>query len=146
MREECRTGSLPRSPMPTTVDDVPKGLKLPYYDDSKDDTDSYIGRFERYAEACKWDRSRYAAYLGNQLQGKALKAYVRMPLKDISDYEKLKNTLLRRFEMTEEGFRRKFHSSRMEKGETASQFMSKLTDCFDRWTKLTNIQVICRPA
>ena len=32
-----------------------------------------------------------------------------MPLKDISDYDKLKNALLRRFEMTEEGFRRRFH-------------------------------------
>ena len=28
----------------------------------------------------------------------------------------------------------------MEKGETATQFMSKLADCFDRWTKLANIQ------
>ena len=63
-RMQDRTSSFPSSPMPTTVDDVPKGPKLPYYDDSKDDIDSYIRRFETYAEACKWDRSRYATYLG----------------------------------------------------------------------------------
>ena len=95
------------SPRPTTTtdDSIPKGPKLPYYDDSKDDIDSYIRRFERYAEACKWDKSRYATYLGNLLQGKALEVYVRMPTEDICDYTKLKNALLRRFEMTEEGFR-----------------------------------------
>ena len=32
--------------------------------------------------------------------------------------------------MTEEGYRRKFHSSRMERGETAGQFMAKLQDLF----------------
>ena len=81
-RMQDRAGSLPLSPMPTTVDDVPKGLKLPYYNDSKDDIDSHIKWFERYAKACKWDRSRYATDLGNLLQGKsfenAIKRHIRL--------------------------------------------------------------------
>ena len=103
--------------MPTTVDDIAKGPKLPYYDDSKDDIDSYIRRFERYAEACKWNRSRYVTYLGNLLQGKALEIYVRMLLEDTSDHDKLKNALLRRFEMTEEGFREDSTASEWKRGK-----------------------------
>ena len=88
----------------------------------------------------KWDKANYATYLGNFLQGRALEVYVRMPLEEIGNYDKLKNALLRHFEMTEDGFRRRFHSTRMTKGDTASQFMCKLSDSFDRWVKLASVE------
>ena len=78
-------------------------------------------QFKRYLEACKWDKSRYATYLGNLLQGKAPEDYVRMPLEDILDNDKLKNALLRRFEMTEERFRRKLQLQNGKKGKLHSR-------------------------
>jgi hypothetical protein len=46
------------------------------------------------------------------LKGKALDVYARMPVKDAFNFDKLKQALLERFELTEEGLRKKFHTAR----------------------------------
>ena len=43
-----------------------------------------------------------------------------------ADYEKLKEALLKNFDMTERGFRKKFRYERPEKSETFIQFSSRL--------------------
>jgi len=45
------------------------------------------------------------------LKGKALEVYSRLPVKDAQDYEILKDALLKRFNLTEEGFKHKFKSA-----------------------------------
>ena len=40
--------------------------------------------------------------------------YSRLPVKDAEDYEILKDALLQRFNLTEEGFKQKFKSTRAE--------------------------------
>ena len=70
--------------------------------------DSYLSRFEKYADANKWDRSIWAAYLSALLKGRALEVYDRLSVADANDYEKLKDALLKNFDMTERGFRKKF--------------------------------------
>ena len=67
--------------------------------------DSYLSRFEKYAVANKWDRSIWAAYLSALLKGRALEVYDRLSVADANDYEKLKDALLKNFDMTERGFR-----------------------------------------
>ena len=68
--------------------------------------DSYLSRFEKYAVANKWDRSIWAAYLSALLKGRALEVYDRLSVADATDYEKLKDALLKKFDMTERGFER----------------------------------------
>jgi len=46
------------------------------------------------------------------LKGKALEIYSRLPVKDTQDYEILKDALLKRFNLTEEGFKQKFESAK----------------------------------
>ena len=75
--------------------------KLPYFEESKDKMDSYLSRFEKYAVANKWDRSIWAAYLSALLKGRALEVYDRLSVADANDYEKLKDALLKNFDMTE---------------------------------------------
>ena len=41
--------------------------------------------------------------------------------------------------MTEEGFRNKFRNSRVEKGETPSQFVDRLTNYFERWVEFGEV-------
>lgn len=53
--------------------------KLPFFDDSHDEMDSYLLRFETYAEAQRWDRSDWAINLSALLKGKALDVYALMP-------------------------------------------------------------------
>ena len=55
-----------------------KGPKLPCFDESKDDMDSYLLRFERYANIHKIEECEFAVYLSAVLQGKALQVYTRL--------------------------------------------------------------------
>ena len=113
--------------------------KLPVFDESKDDLDAYLQRFERYAASQGWDEDHWATCLSALLRGKALDVYSRLPLDDASDYGSLKSALLKRFRMTEEGFRCKFRSARSDFGETPSQFSVRLENYFLRWIDLAGI-------
>ena len=113
--------------------------KLPFFDEDKDDMDSYISRFERHAGLLEWRTNHYAAYLAAHLRGNSLRVYDRLPQEEAQDYDRLKEALLKHYSMNEEGFKRKFHTAKMEAGETAQQFMSKLGKYFDRWIEMSNI-------
>ena len=78
--------------------------KLPYFDESKDKIESYLSRFEKYATANEWKKSVWAAYLSALMKGRALDVYDRLSVDDAADYEKLKEALLKNFDMTERGF------------------------------------------
>ncbi len=54
-----------------------KGPKLPYFDQDKDNMDSYLARFERYAEANAWLKGQWSIHLSSLLRGKALDVYSR---------------------------------------------------------------------
>ena len=56
----------------------PRGPKMSSFDE-KDDMDSYLHRFERYAELQGWKRETRAIYLAALLKGTALGVYARLP-------------------------------------------------------------------
>ena len=86
----------------------PKMPKLLSFDDSKDDMDSYLRRFERYADVMKWKKDMWATNLSALLKGRALDVYALLPPDQALDYDALKTALLKRFDLTEDGFKRKF--------------------------------------
>ena len=49
-----------------------KTPKIPALDEGKDEMDSYLRRFERYAPAQKWKKEGWATSLSALLKGKAL--------------------------------------------------------------------------
>ena len=114
--------------------------KLPYFEESKDKMDSYLSRFEKYVVANKWDRSIWAAYFSALLKGRALEVYDRLSVADANDYEKLKDALLKNFDMTERGFRKKFRNDRPERSETFIQFGSRLRSYLDKWINMAKIE------
>lgn len=104
---------------------VPKAPKLPVFDDVHDEMDSFLLRFERYAEPQHW--------------GEALDAYALMPKTDALNHQSLKTALLRRFELTDDGFKKKFRSCRPEQCETLAQFSVRLSSYFDRWIEMAKV-------
>ena len=103
-----------------------KAPKIPAFNEGKDEMDSYLLRFERYATAQKWEPDTWATGLSALLQGKALYVYALMPKEDALNYDKLKVALLKRYELTEEGFKRKYKKCRPENGETFQQFTTRM--------------------
>ena len=63
-----------------------------------------------------------------------------MPDTDVDNYDQLKLALLKRYQLTEEGFRKRFRESKSEKGETVYQFVARLSRYFRRrWVELSGI-------
>ena len=110
--------------------------KLPKFDEQKDDMDAYIERFERFAESQDWNQATWAVNLSSLLTGKGLEVYTSMPPTEASNYQALKVAVLKRYQLTEEGFRKKFRESKAEHGETVYQFMARLRRYFSRWTEM----------
>ena len=65
--------------------------------------------------------------------------YSRLSSTDAQDYDKLCDNLLKRYQLTEEGFRQKFRTSKQEIGETAGQFVVTLSSYLCRWMELGNV-------
>ena len=52
--------------------------KLPYFEETVDDMDAYLQRFERYATSQSWPKDELAVHLSALLKGKALNVYTRI--------------------------------------------------------------------
>ena len=115
-----------------------RGPKLSPFDD-KDDIDSYIHRFEQYAKIEKWPENTWSIYLAALLKGKALDVYTRLPLEEAKNYKVLKEALLKRYEKTEEGYRKLFYSVRPEVGESQSQFIVRLANYLMKYIEFSGI-------
>ena len=111
--------------------------KLPPFVDEKDDIDCYLQRFERFARSLSWPTETWATRLSALLTGRALDVYSRIPDEDAEDYDALKQALLIRYDMTENGFRLKFRRSKPETGECSKQYLSRLTGYLTRWIDLS---------
>lgn len=124
-------------PQPPKVS--PRKLIAPF-DERRDDLDAYIQRFERIAIGQGLQRSDWATGLSMCLAGEALAVFSRMPAADALDYDKVKRALLQRFRLTAEGFREKFRSSKPQENETGQQFAARISNYFDRWLEMANIE------
>ena len=113
--------------------------KLQPFDEKNDDMDAFIRRFESYAVSLEWPIDKWALNLSALLHGIALDVYNRQPVNDTSNYDSLKEALLRRFLLTEEGFREKLRTAKPERGESFGQFMTRLEGYFNRWIELGHV-------
>ena len=113
------TASSATTPPPRNKD--AKSPKLPSFIDEKDELDSYLLRFERYAENASWEKDTWAIKLRALLTGRAMEVYTRMSDADASDYDKLKKALLTRYNYTEDGYRKRFREATPETEETPDQ-------------------------
>ena len=124
--------SLAATPPPRNKD--AKSPKLPSFIDEKDELDSYLLRFERYAENASWEKDTWAIKL---LTGRAMDVYARMSDADASDYDKLKKALLTRYNYTEDGYRKRFREATPETEETPDQFVIRLKNYLAKWLELS---------
>ena len=91
--------------------------------DGKDDLDTYLQRFERFAETAKWKKDGWASMLSALLSGPALEMYSRLSEEAAKDYDKVKIALMKRYDLTEDGYRHKFRASKPEVDESLEQFI-----------------------
>src|SRR6218665_3154174 len=98
-----------------------RDVQMPLYDQSEN-LDIYLNRFELTCSALKISKDLWVLALIKSLKGQALEVHERMRAEDAQDYDKLKIELLKRFRLTEGGYRKKFKGAVREKDETTVQF------------------------
>ena len=133
--QDQASASLAATPPPRNKD--AKSPKLPSFIDEKDELDSYLLRFERYAENAGWEKDTWAIKLSALLTGRAMDVYTRMSDADASDYDKLKKALLTRYNYTEDGYRKRFREATPETEETPDQFVIRLKNYLAKWLELS---------
>ncbi|KAL8595150.1 hypothetical protein ACOMHN_013823 [Nucella lapillus] len=111
--------------------------QLPKFSEGSDSMDAYISRFEVFARSQGWPEREWAMILSALLTGKALNIFSTLPAVQQSDFDCLKKALLQGFDLTEEAFRKKFRSVRLQAGETYFQFGARLEHYFQKWLELS---------
>ena len=114
--------------------------RLRSFVDCKDDLDAYLQRFERFATTAKWEKTGWASKLSALLSGRALEVYSRLSEEAAQDYDRVKLALMKRYDLTEDGYRRKFRASKPEVDESPEQFIVRLDRYLLRWLELSNTE------
>ena len=115
-------------------------VKLPFFDETKDDLDAYLRRFERLAQLHDWPKTTWATRLSTTLKGKALEVYNGISDEAASDYSTLKTALLARFKLTAETYRHRLRTARRKEGETFLQLVARMGNGLERWLELSGKQ------
>ena len=134
-------GSLPAVSGHSHKDVKARVPKLPPFENSRENIEDYLQRFERYSVSVGWAREDWALHLSALLKGKALAVYSRLSPEQATDYDNLKEALYKRFQLSEEGFRKKFRNSIPEGGETPSQFAARIEHYLLRWMELGRVDL-----
>ena len=115
-------------------------VAVPSFVDGKDDLDAYLQRFERFATTAKWEKTGWASKLSALLSGRALEVYSRLSEEAAQDYDRVKLALMKRYNLTEDVYRRKFRASKPEVDESPEQFIVRLDRYLLRWLELSNTE------
>ena len=111
--------------------------KLQSFIDGRDQIDAYLSRFERFARTQGWPEEEWATSLSVLLSGRALEVYARMREEEAEDYSSLKSALLLRYDLTEEGYRKRLRESQPELDESPAQFITRLREYLNKWIELS---------
>ena len=112
--------------------DVTKHIRLvPPFQEKE--VDKYFLHFEKVAENLKWPREHWTLLLQSVVIGKAREIYTQLSLEQSSDYDKVKELILKAYELVPEAYRQKFRDCRKEPNQTHVEFARSKEQLFDRW-------------
>ena len=114
--------------------DGDKDVKVPKLTE-EDDIVAYLTTFERLMTAYEVKRERWVFKLASNLTGKAQQAYAGLSTEDASNYEKLKEAILQRYDITEESYRQRFRLVKKKSGESCRELTARLDDLASKWLK-----------
>ena len=118
------------------------GLKfdLGKFDEMKESFDDYLTKFEMVIETQKVAPELKAMVLISNLSGKALEVVNRLSPVDRGDYDKVKLELLEHFQLTEDGYRRKFRYAKPDRQESPRQYAGRLKGYLQKWIMMSGIE------
>ena len=130
--EKSKSKSKSLSSDTSKIFDVTKHIRLvPPFQEIE--VDKYFLHFEKVAENLKWPKEHWALLLQSVVIGKAPEIYTQLSLEQSSDYDTVKEFILKAYELVPEAYRQKFRDCRKEHDQTHVEFARTKEQLFDRW-------------
>ena len=112
--------------------DVTKHIRLvPPFQEKE--VDKKFLHFQKVAENLKWPREHWTLLLQSVVIGKDREIYTQLSLEQSSDYDKVKELILKAYELVPEAYRQKFRDCRKEPYQTRVEFARTKEQLFHRW-------------
>lgn len=107
------------------------------------EVDSYFGAFERIAAALRRPKETWSLLIQCKLTGKAQEVSSALSVNDSLDYDKLKNAVLKAYELVPEAYRQKFRLHSKGSSQTFVEYAREKSMLFDKWchsSKVTDFE------
>ena len=100
-----------------------------------DDVEAYLTTFEWMMTAFEIQKERWVFKLALHLTGKAQQTYAAMAAEDAGEYEQLKATILKRYNIKEETYRVRFRVVARKPKEGYAEMASRVMDLLRKWMR-----------
>ena len=97
------------------------------------DVDQYFLHFEKVAANLQWPKENWTMLLQSVLTGKAREIYTQLSIEQTSDYDTVKDLILKAYELVPEAYRQKFRNWDKRSDQTYVEFARTKEQLFDRW-------------
>ena len=118
--------------------DATKNIRLvPKFQET--DVDKYFLHFEKIADSLKWPKEHWTMLLQTVFIGKAREIYSSLSLDQSGNYDFVKESILKAYELVPEAYRQKFRNAKKQPAQTHVEFARTQKQLFDRWLGSKNV-------
>ena len=97
------------------------------------EVDKYFAHFEKVADSLNWPKESWVLLLQSVLVGKAQEIYGSLSVEQSSNYENVKEAILKAYELVPEAYRQKFRNYLKYDSKTHVEFAREKENLFNRW-------------
>ena len=97
------------------------------------EVDRYFAHFEKVADSLNWPKESWVLLLQSVLVGKAQEIYGSLSVEQSSNYEHVKEAILKAYELVPEAYRQKFRNYLKYDSKTHVEFAREKENLFNRW-------------
>ena len=97
------------------------------------EVDKYFAHFEKVADSLNWPKESWVLLLQSVLVGKAQEIYGSLSVDQSSNYEHVKEAILKAYELVPEAYRQKFRNYLKYDSKTHVEFAREKENLFNRW-------------
>ena len=95
--------------------------------------DKYFAHFEKVADSLNWPKESWVLLLQSVLVGKAQEIYGSLSVEKSSNYEHVKEAILKAYKLVPEAYRQKFRNYLKYDSKTHVEFAREKENLFNRW-------------
>ena len=131
---ELKMASLGKPPFSdkASVFDPARNIRLvPPFQEKE--VDKYFAHFEKVADSLNWPKESWVLLLQSVLVGKAQEIYGSLSVEQSSNYEHVKEAILKAYELVPEAYRQKFRNYLKFDSKTHVEFAREKENLFNRW-------------